>query len=102
MLFSAYDAIAAAAGRVEEALSAAGARPEDRTETPPAETVTREEMQTACDEAFRKVEHLTLTLRGTGEARSHAESALADLSDAMDILSGKVHPKENPAPYEGT
>ena len=99
VLFSAYDAMSAAAGRIDEAILSLEADLPEIPEAKPQEQISRDEMTNACEKALRTVEHLAPTLRAE-ETRGHAESAIGKLTDAMDLLSGKMHPRENPEPYE--
>ena len=89
VLFSAYDAMSTAKERIDEAILSLGADLPEIPEAKPEEQISREEMSNACEKALRTVERLTLALHSAEEARTHAESAIARLADAMDLLSGK-------------
>ena len=99
VLFSAYDAMTAAEGRIQEAATGLGedlqAFPDPMEENPGRPALTK-----ACESILTKAEDLIEAIRGAGEPETHTESAMADLRDALDILSGRTHPRENPAPYQ--
>ena len=96
ILFSAYDAMLAAVGRMEEAANCLAALPQSPLTNSKPHSINRRAIQETCDNMLVETQRLLEIL---DQAKDHILSAQCRLFDADDILSERTHPAENPAPY---